>query len=191
LRTSAKQLALFANVVVVVSEANAGLTFGDDPRQEFLWVDEMKQNEAKTLMKKLVANITDEEFDSISSSLGTLPITIQIAAAQILRGSFVGDVIEGGLKKATKELNAFELKPILEELIKRPDGIEVDIPEMNREFEGILLSAPKQVAISMKKTNGIVYHFPSMEYRPATRAHKNVLKQRKTSINLQPYISSV
>ena len=42
-KSTAKELAHVANVIIVLSEANAGLAFGDDRRQKFIWVDGMTQ----------------------------------------------------------------------------------------------------------------------------------------------------
>jgi hypothetical protein len=40
-KSTAKELAHVANVIIVLPEANAGLAFGDDRRQKFIWVDGM------------------------------------------------------------------------------------------------------------------------------------------------------
>ena len=45
---TAKDFALFANVLIVLSEANAVLGFGDDRRQKFILVGEMTPGEASS-----------------------------------------------------------------------------------------------------------------------------------------------
>ena len=53
-----KHLAVMANVIIVLSETIVGLGFGDDERQEFIWVDNM---EAIEYAKKIHPTINDQE----------------------------------------------------------------------------------------------------------------------------------
>jgi hypothetical protein len=46
-------------------------------------------------------------------------------------------------------------------------------------YEGVNLAEPKDVAVAMKKRNGIVYHMPSKQYRLVSRAHRTALTQYK------------
>ena len=59
-KSAAKKLAVASNVIIILSEANAGLMFGDDLRQKFIWVDGMTEDEATSYAKK--------EFPAISES---------------------------------------------------------------------------------------------------------------------------
>ena len=59
-KSAAKKLAVASNVIIILSEANDGLMFGDDLRQEFIWVDGMTEDEATSYAKK--------EFTAISES---------------------------------------------------------------------------------------------------------------------------
>jgi hypothetical protein len=69
-KSTAKELAHVANVIIVLSEANAGLAFGDDRRQEFIWVDGMTHEEATTFAKKVFPAVADHDlevfFDKVS-----------------------------------------------------------------------------------------------------------------------------
>jgi hypothetical protein len=56
-KSAAKKLARFANVIVVLSEANAALMFGDDERHEFIWVDGMEPAEATECAQKVFPGI--------------------------------------------------------------------------------------------------------------------------------------
>ena len=62
-KSAAKKLAVAANVIVVLSEANAGLIFGDDRRQKFIWVDGMTHEEATTYAKRLFPAVVDHDLE--------------------------------------------------------------------------------------------------------------------------------
>jgi hypothetical protein len=53
IKNFAKYFAAYATVIIVLSEANAGLAFGDDKRHEIVWVDEMSAEEAEEYAEKL------------------------------------------------------------------------------------------------------------------------------------------
>jgi len=59
---AAKKLAVVANVIVILSDASAGLVF-DDLRQKFIWVDGMTNEEATTYAKKLYPAIDDGDLE--------------------------------------------------------------------------------------------------------------------------------
>lgn len=44
----AKYLGVYASLIIVLAEANAGLAFGDDARQKIVWVDETNTEERKS-----------------------------------------------------------------------------------------------------------------------------------------------
>ena len=62
-KSAAKKLTVAANVIVVLSEANAGLIFGDDRRQKFIWVDGMTHEEATTYAKKMFPAVADHDLE--------------------------------------------------------------------------------------------------------------------------------
>ena len=72
-----KQLALSANVIIILSEANAGLGFGDDDRQKFIWVDEMTESEAITYANKINPNISIDNIKIFISKVGARPLKIR------------------------------------------------------------------------------------------------------------------
>ena len=61
-KSAAKKLAVASNVIIILSEANAGLMFGDDLRQKFIWVDGMTEDEATTYAKKEFPAISDSDL---------------------------------------------------------------------------------------------------------------------------------
>ena len=74
--SAAKELALSANVIIVVSEANDALALGDDPRQHFIWIDGMTHGEATACAKKMYPDVADHDlelfFDKVRSLLSVL-----------------------------------------------------------------------------------------------------------------------
>ena len=61
-KSVAKKLAVASNVIIILSEANAGLMFGDDLRQKFIWVDGMTEDEATMYAKKEFPAISDSDL---------------------------------------------------------------------------------------------------------------------------------
>jgi hypothetical protein len=72
-KSAAKKLATVANVIVVLSEANDALVFGDDMRQKFIWVDGMTHDEAATYAKKLFPAVADLELELFFDKVKTFP----------------------------------------------------------------------------------------------------------------------
>jgi len=89
----AKSFALNANVLIVLSEANAVLGFGDDQRQKFIWVNEMSRAEAEAFVKKRVPSISTEDFNRFVDSIGTLPLSLTMLCDALLAGQQVEDFI--------------------------------------------------------------------------------------------------
>jgi hypothetical protein len=61
-KSVAKKLAVVSNVIIILSEANDALVFGDDWRQEFIWVDGMTEDEATMYAKKQFPAISDSDL---------------------------------------------------------------------------------------------------------------------------------
>ena len=70
-KSMAKELAHVVNVIVVLSEANAGLMFGDDSRHQFFWVDGMTHEEATAYAKKLFQKVADQDLELFFEKVGT------------------------------------------------------------------------------------------------------------------------
>ena len=171
----AKSFALNANVLIVLSEANAVLGFGDDQRQEFIWVNEMSRDEALEYVKKRVPSISTEDFNRFADSIGTLPLSLTRLCDALLAGQKMDDFICSALAWADADLVAFLHKPILAALKKSPEGVSVKLFD-GVKHEGVPLSSPKLVAPAMKITNAIVYDFVAREYKLFSKAHQTALK---------------
>jgi hypothetical protein len=127
----AKYFALDANVLIVLSEANAVLGFGDDQRQKFIWVDEMSRVEAETFVKKRVPDMSSEDFTRFADNIGTLPLSLTLLCDALLAGQKMDDHIRSVLAWADADLVAFLHKPILAALKKSPEGVSVKL------FDGV------------------------------------------------------
>ena len=171
----AKHFALNANVLIVLSEANAVLGFGDDQRQKFIWVDEMSRVEAETFVKKRVPDMSSEDFTRFVDNIGTLPLSLTLLCDALLAGQKMDDHIRSVLAWADADLVAFLHKPILAALKKSPEGVSVKLFD-GVKHEGVPLSSPKLVAPAMKITNAIVYDFVAREYKLFSKAHQTALK---------------
>jgi hypothetical protein len=75
-KSAAKKLAVASNVIIVLSEANAGLMFGDDLRQKFIWVDGMTDDEATSYAKKEFPAISDNDLQDFIEKVVTPPLTL-------------------------------------------------------------------------------------------------------------------
>jgi hypothetical protein len=171
-----KYLAVYANVIIVLSEANAGLVFGDDKRQKIVWVGEMDTEEAKEYARKLHPDVSDADLNLLFDKVGKLPLDILNSMTALKEGIPVAQVIDDAVLAAKADLAAFKLKPILAALKASPDGVDV-VAFDGVKYEGADLGAPKQVAVAMKETNCLIYHMPSKQYRLASRAHRTALMQ--------------
>jgi hypothetical protein len=93
----------------------------------------------------------------------------------LLKSTSLEEIINGSISEAKGDLVAFIHKPILKHLKTSPNGVSVESFYAIKS-EGISLGVPKLVGPAMKLSNAIVYHFPSMEYRLQSQAHKTAIK---------------
>ena len=171
----AKDFALAANVLIVLSEANAVLGFGDDSRQKYILVEEMKLDEAVQYVKKRAPSISPEDFNKFAVNCGTLPLSLGNFCDDVLKGETVDGCIAKEVAMARRGLEAFILKPILAALKTSPDGVQSGSFD-GVKHEGVLLSSPTLVAPAMKITNAIMYDFGTGQYKLFSKAHQTALK---------------
>ena len=171
----AKSFALNANVLIVLSEANAVLGFRDDQRQKFIWVNEMSRAEAEEFVKRRVPSIPTEDFNRFADNIGTLPLSLTMLCDALLAGQKVDDFIRSALAWAEADLVAFLHRPILTALKKSPEGVSVKFFG-GVEHKGVPLSSPKLVAPAMKITNAIIFDFETGQYKLFSKAHQTALK---------------
>jgi hypothetical protein len=176
----AKACAECANVIIVLSEANAALGFTDDNRAKFLYVGEMKMDEAREYFNHLTKGseltIEESKLSTFFDKIGTSPMQIKNFADAMDDGdvSSVDSYIEDVLTTAVADLAGFVHTPILEALKENPDGVKssdfIDV-----EYKGKSLSQPIDVAEAMKRSKAIVYDIPHCEYRLSSKAHATAL----------------
>ena len=171
----AKDFALAANVLIVLSEANAVLGFGDDRRQKYILVEEMKLDEAEQYVKKRAPSISPEDFNKFAVTCGTLPLSLGNFCDDVLKGETVDGCIAKEVAMARRGLEAFIHKPILAALKTSPDGVQSGSFD-GVKHEGVLLSSPMLVAPAMKITNAIMYDFGTGHYKLFSKAHQTALK---------------
>jgi len=176
-KSAAKKLAFFANVVVVLSEANAGLFFGDDLSHHFLGVAGMTPQEATAYAKMLLPAVTDADLAIFFDRVGTFPLQIREFSMALMRSEPATDYINKIVTAAESDLGAFEHTPIITALQASPDGVPKKIFR-GVKHNGINLAAPREVAMAMKKACAVMFHFPSYEYRLVSRAHRTALVER-------------
>ena len=176
IKNFAKYLAVYANVIIVLSEANAGLVLSDDERQKILWVDEMDTEEAKEYARKLHPGVSDADLELLFDKVGKLPLKILNSMKALKKGRPVAQIVDDAVLAAEADFIAFKLEPILAALKASPDGVHIRAFN-GVEYKGTDLGEPMEVAVFMKKKNCLVYHMPSKEYRLASRAHRTALMQ--------------
>jgi hypothetical protein len=93
-KSIAKYLAIAANVIIILSEANDGLAFSDDKRQRFIWVDEMSDEEAKIYARKFKTNVSDSDLDSFLQKVGKLPLDIGLFMRGLADGKSANGIID-------------------------------------------------------------------------------------------------
>jgi hypothetical protein len=82
-------------------------------------------------------------------------------------------------------LVAFPYKPILKALKEHPEGVSPEFFE-NMKCEGVDMSNPKAVGISMKTSNAIIYRIECRKYVLMSTAHRTALKTYKFPV--QPLV---
>ena len=80
-KSAAKKLAVASNVIIILSEANAGLMFGDDLRQKFIWVDGMTEDEATMYARKEFPAISDSDLKEFLEKV--LLVTLSYTTLQV------------------------------------------------------------------------------------------------------------
>jgi hypothetical protein len=175
-----KDFAVVANVLIVLSEANAVLGFGDDSRQKYIFVDEMTREEAEQFVKKRTPSISTDDFNKFVELCGTYPLMLGNFCDYVLRGGTVDTCIANVVASARGDLVEFIHKPILSALKKSPGGVSTEHFN-NIENKGVSLSSPKFVAPAMKVSNAIFYDFKTRRYKLFSKAHETALKNYDSS----------
>jgi hypothetical protein len=173
-RSLSKMFAQVCNCIIILSEANTILVFGQDgAREQYILVPDLSDAEALEYVRARKGGDVDvKEMMCLFDSVGT-------NAAKLLRfvsqGETVDDFIAKELGRARQDLVAFQLKPILKALKEHPEGVS---PEYfrNEKYEGIDLSNPVAVGAAMKGSNAMLYDMEARRYKLISQAHTVALR---------------
>ena len=175
-RSVSKLLAHTCRCIVILSEANTVLQFGqDEARVRFLYVDEPTYDEAKTLLQRLGIKLTETDMQCLFDSIGTNPAMLIHMADTVMAGEkTVREYIDDLLAKARRDLIAFPHQAILQALKEHPEGVS---PEYfnNQKSNGIDLSNPMAVGEAMKRSNAVIYRIELGLYTLMSIAHRTAL----------------
>lgn len=172
----AKELYMYCNSIIVVSDANAVFQFNSDERQKFIFVEEMTKEEARAYLKLKGLVVTDEEMDELYEKIGGNATVLD--TFELLRSTYpFHESLSRIVISAVDDLKAFKLKPILQALKEHPEGANSDNFKV-QEYEGVNLSEYKSVGCAMKEHDAIIYRMDIRPpvYQPLSTRHKTALK---------------
>lgn len=130
-------------------DVNAALPLDRDDLADFIYVDEMEREDAKQLLLKLNANLTDAEMENVFRNIGTSPLDLLNLSDRISSNYSVEDFVADDLLHASGHLATFSHKQILKALKDHPDG--VSIFDLSGQYdEKIHLANPDDVGVAMK-----------------------------------------
>lgn len=176
-RGVAKDLCAACNFIIILSEANAVLEFGyDRSRENYIFVDELTDQEARQYLKFLGLILSEEDIKYIIDNIGTNPAVLRdMEGWIIIDKKTVYSFVAKTLADAKQELVAFKHKQILKALKEHPEGVS---PEYfnNTENKGVDLSAPRAVGVSMKSSNAVAYRIELNMYMIISRRHQVALR---------------
>jgi hypothetical protein len=173
-RSLSKMFAQVCNCIIILSEANAILVFGqDEARERYILVPDLSDTEALEYVRARKGGDVDVKdmmrlFDSVGTNAAKLLDFVS-------RDGSVDEFIADKLGRARQDLVAFQLKPILKALKENPEGVS---PEYfrNEEYKAIDLSSPVAVGTAMKGSNAILYDMEDRRYKLISQAHKVALR---------------
>jgi hypothetical protein len=180
-KLTAAKFASNANVIVILSDMNAASAFREDNKQQFIWVDEMTRTEAVDYAKRLHPAVSDADLNLILEKTGQLPSNIKTSMQSLRKGLKAAFIVDEAVDVALDDLYAFVHRPILAALKGSPDGVNA-ARFAGVQFKGVNLGDPQHVAMTSKDSAAVLYHLPSGEYRPASRAHRKALEIYKPQI---------
>lgn len=173
-----------ANVIVILSDMNAASAFREDSKQQFIWVDEMTRNEAVEYAKKLHPEVSEGDLNLILERTGKLPSDIKKSMHALSKGTKAARIVHDAVDDALDDMYAYVHRPILLALKTSPDGVSAT--KFNGvQYNKVNLSDPQHVAMTCNGSAAVVYHLPSGEYRPASRAHRKALELYKPQVVIE------
>ena len=123
-RSLAKMLSPFCRCIIVVSEVNAILEFGqDNAREDFIFIDECSYSEGREILNNLDIQLTEIEIQYIFDMIGINPAMLIEMSEKFSDGVTVNEFISYKLGQARRDLLAFPHQTILEALKDNKFGV--------------------------------------------------------------------
>jgi hypothetical protein len=135
----------------------------------------MTESEAKQLLNTTKLNLTDDQMQYVFTNIGTNPAMLLKLVQLVHDEATLKAFVENVLADADQDLVDFPHKAILKALKDQPGGVSPKYFN-NHKNEGVDLSKPKAVGVSMKDSNVIVYHIELRMYKLMSKAHETALK---------------
>jgi hypothetical protein len=156
-RSLCKQFAVCSNCIIILSETNAVLVFGQDrDREEIILVPELTRDEALTFVRRRKGIAMDEEeMMRLFQNIGTTAATLE----NFLDGTMsVDEFIVDNLAAATHDLEKFPFQPILKALKAHPEGVSPAYFKSEK-CEGVNMTDEGAVGAVMKAVQSNVVFF--------------------------------
>jgi hypothetical protein len=175
-RSLCKQFAVCSNCIIILSETNAVLVFGQDKaREEIILVPELTQGEALDFVRtRKGVDVNEKEMMCLFDNVGTNAADLEAFLNQDMS---VDEFIADRMEDAEHDLVAFPFKPILKALKKHPEGVSPGYFN-NGEFKGVDMSNPVAVGAAMKsaQTNVVFYNMKKRVYKLNSHALEVALR---------------
>lgn len=124
----ATTLAFSSNVIVVLSDATGIMNNPGDSRATFVQIGEMTRAEARALVDSRLSpgglgkTLTDEEFDRVVTTIGTLPLTLSLLCRDMSEGGTLESSIASDLEFCRRRIAGFFHEPLLAAIRSSPTG---------------------------------------------------------------------
>jgi hypothetical protein len=189
-RIVAKRLSHLCNVLLIMSESQALIHFGQDPtREQFIFVGELSVHEATTYLKKHFPEMAAEEMKiKVFDQIGTYPLRLHHLINRLQKGIPIETIVHDALDDAATDLELFPLQTILKALkdLPNPDDGVHPLSFKCQQENGINLTDVAEVARVMEmglvhegrasRNSPILYRKDTKKYHLVSTAHKTALK---------------
>jgi hypothetical protein len=177
IKNFAKEMSAVCNIILIVSAANAVLEFGKDiDCENFVFVDELSESEARECLAGLKLNLSEAEIKYLIDSIGANPATFN--RMQVLmtgKGITVQDFVALKLSEAKLDLETFSYQQILKTLKEHPEGVSpVCFKKMGK--KSVDLTDPWTVAMATNASNVLTYRIEHKKYMMVSRCHEVALR---------------
>jgi hypothetical protein len=175
-RSLCKQFAVCSNCIIILSETNAVLVFGQDKdREEIILVPDLTQGEALDFVRtRKGVDVNEKEMMRLFDNVGTTASTLECFLNEPMS---VDEFIADRMRDARQSLVAFPFQPILKALKEHPEGVPPGFFKKEK-CEGVDMSVPVAVGAGMKtaQTNVVFFDMKKRVYKLNSRALEVALR---------------